>query len=43
VFTSENVWFDPSAHLGNELTVFIERDNPKRYYVDLTMLPRLAD
>lgn len=44
VFKSENIWFDPGPHLGSdELTVFIERDNPKKYYVDLTMLPKLAD
>jgi hypothetical protein len=39
IFESDNIWSDPSAHVPEEITVFIERDNPKRYYVDLSFLP----
>lgn len=43
VFESENLWFDPSPHINNRtITVFIEPGNPKKYYVDLSFLPKLA-
>ena len=43
VFTSNNLWFDPTSFIQNRrVTVFIERDNPRRYYVDLSFLPKLA-
>ncbi len=43
VFASENLWFDPSPHIhNNTITVFIEPGNPKKYYVDLSFLPKLA-
>lgn len=43
VFESENVWFDPTQYLkGRKITVFIENDNPKKYLVDLSFLPKLA-
>ena len=43
VFRSENLWFDPTDHLaGEQVTVFIEPGNPKRYAVDLSFLPKLA-
>lgn len=44
VFESNDVWFDPSNYLNDrEITVFIERGNPKKYYVDISFLPRLAN
>ena len=43
VFESDNLWFDPSPHINNRsITVFIEPGNPKKYYVDLSFLPKLA-
>ncbi len=44
VFNSENIWFDPTVHISNEeITVLIERNNPKKYYVDISFLPKVAD
>jgi hypothetical protein len=44
VFESENLWFDPTAHINaRDIGVYIERGNPKRYYVDLSFLPQLAE
>ncbi|MGV8919995.1 MAG: DUF3592 domain-containing protein [Pseudomonas sp.] len=43
VFESENIWFDPSPYIDREaITVFIKKDNPKKYYVDISFLPKLA-
>ncbi|WP_160152282.1 DUF3592 domain-containing protein [Microbulbifer sp. ALW1] len=43
VFRSENIWFDPTDHIADEeITVLIEKDNPKKYYVDISFLPKLA-
>ncbi len=44
VFKSENIWFDPSEHInGDDITVLIEKDNPEKYYVDISFLPKLAN
>jgi hypothetical protein len=41
-FQSQNLWFDPSDHITSEnITVFIEKNNPKKHYVDLSFLPKL--
>jgi uncharacterized protein DUF3592 len=43
IFHSNNVWFDPSAYLnGRDIPVFVGRDDPNRYYVDLSFLPESA-
>jgi hypothetical protein len=43
IFKSDNLWFDPSSYIrSKKITVFIEKDNPKKYYVDLSFLPKLA-
>jgi Protein of unknown function (DUF3592) len=43
VFESENLWFDPAPYINTrDIAVFIERNNPKRYFVDLSFLPKLA-
>jgi hypothetical protein len=43
IFQSDNLWFDPSPHIKNQtITVFIEPGNPKKYFVDLSFLPKLA-
>ncbi len=43
IFSSDNIWFDPSEYIKDkELTVLIERDNPKNYYMDTSFLPKLT-
>ncbi len=43
VFESDNLWFDPASYVKDrKITVFIENDNPKKYFVDLSFLPKLA-
>jgi hypothetical protein len=43
VFRSQNLWFDPTPHLhGRDLTVLVDRQDPRRYHVDLSFLPKLA-
>ncbi|MFD2230056.1 DUF3592 domain-containing protein [Alkalimarinus sediminis] len=43
IFKSENIWFDPSNHIKNDkITVLIDRNNPKKYYVDTSFLPEVA-
>ncbi|MFJ2988718.1 DUF3592 domain-containing protein [Collimonas sp. NPDC087041] len=41
VFNSENLWFDPEDYLkSEEITVYIDRTNPKKYWVDTSFLPK---
>lgn len=43
IFKSNNIWFDPSDYIkNNKITVFIDKDNPKKYLVDLSFLPKLT-
>lgn len=43
VFHSNNLWFDPTNYIKSKrITVFVERNNPKRYFVDLSFLPKMA-
>lgn len=43
IFESDNLWFDPSDYIvSHQITVFIEQNNPKKYYVDTSFLPNLA-
>lgn len=43
-FQSENIWFDPSPYIKQDaIKVLIEKDNPKKYYVDISFIPKLAD
>jgi hypothetical protein len=44
IFKSNNLWFDPSNYIkSNKITVFIDQSNPKKYFVDLSFLPKLAE
>lgn len=44
VFRSNNLWYDPSEFITRkQITVFIEKENPKKYFVDLSFLPKLAE
>jgi hypothetical protein len=43
IFKSENLWFDPSDHIAqDEITVLIHRDDPSKYYLDTSFLPKLS-
>lgn len=43
IFRSDNIWFDPSDHIDDEeITVLIEKGNPKKYHVDISFLPKVA-
>lgn len=43
VFRSDNLWFDPTDHIpGESISVYIRPDNPKRYWVDTSFLPKVA-
>ncbi len=40
-FTSDNLWYDPMDQIGSEkITVFIEKGNPKNYYIDISFLTK---
>lgn len=44
VFQNENIWFDPSPYIKQDaIKVLIEKDNPKKYYVGISFLPKQAD
>jgi hypothetical protein len=41
MFVSENIWFDPTDFIEtDEIKVFIEPSNPKKYYMDISFLPK---
>ncbi|MDR0277390.1 MAG: DUF3592 domain-containing protein [Paucimonas sp.] len=43
VFESENIWFEPSPYLGNEkIRVFIDKNNLRKYHVDISFLPKVV-
>lgn len=43
IFESDNIWFDPTDYIKTrEITVLIARNNPKKYYTDLSFLPKLT-
>ncbi len=43
IFTSDNIWFDPTEFIKTDkITVLIDNENPKKYTVDLSFLPKLA-
>lgn len=40
VYKSDNIWFDPTSHIdGDEITVYVDSNNPKNYWVDTSFLP----
>lgn len=44
IFKSEYLWFDPTDYVNeDEITVLIDRNNPKKYYVDVSFLPQLSE
>ncbi len=43
VFRSDNLWFDPSDFVkGRKIRVLIDKENPRKYHVELSFLPGLA-
>ncbi len=43
VFYSQNFWFDPEDYIkSDEFTVFIDKSNPKKYWVDTRSIPAKA-
>jgi hypothetical protein len=44
VFESENIWFDPSEYIkGETIDVLVDPKNPKKYVMDISFLPELAE
>jgi hypothetical protein len=44
VFHSHNLWYDPAKYItGKTLEVLVAPDNPKRYLVETSFLPKLAE
>lgn len=42
LFKSENIWFDPNNFIPSEgIKVLIDPSNPKKYYMDISFLPRV--
>ena len=40
VFKSANLWQNPSTHIkGRNITVYIDKTNPKKYFMDTSFLP----
>ena len=43
LFQSEDLWFDPSAHIPyRPLIVYLDPENPKKYYMDVSFLPKVV-
>lgn len=43
IFTSDNIWFDPSDYLkDNKIKVLIDSKNAQNYIVDLSFLPSIG-
>jgi hypothetical protein len=42
LFQSENIWFDPSEYIkGEVIDVLVDPNDPKRYVMDISFLPKL--
>ncbi len=42
IFTSDNIWFDPSDFIkGDKIKVLIDKRNLKKYWIDLSFLPKV--
>jgi hypothetical protein len=43
LFHSDDIWFNPSEYVsGACVIVYVDPRNPKKYYMDITFLPKLA-
>ena len=44
VFQSENIWFDPSEYIkGETIEVLVDPNDPKKYVMDISFLPKLDE
>ena len=44
VYRSHNLWYDPARFItGKTMEVIVDPDNPKRYVVETSFLPKLAE
>lgn len=44
LFKSEDIWFDPTNFIPlEEIKVLIDPVNPKKYYMDISFLPKLSN
>lgn len=44
LYQSENIWFDPSEYIkGEVIDVLVDPNDPRRYIMDISFLPKLAD
>ena len=44
VYRSHNLWYDPQKYItGKTMEVLVDPDNPRRYVVETSFLPKLAD
>lgn len=42
-FRSDPLCYDPAAHIKTDkITVYIERNSPGKYFMDVSFLPKLA-
>jgi len=40
VFRSANIWYDPTEYVKESVGVFVDRNDPRRYLVDIEFLPK---
>ncbi len=44
VFESHDIWYDPTNLIKSQrIRVFLDKNNPKKYYVDLSFLPKTEE
>jgi len=44
VYRSHNLWYDPARYItGKTMEVIVDPDNPRRYVVETSFLPKLAE
>lgn len=44
LFRSENIWFDPSEHIkGEAIDVLVDPNDPKKYVMDISFLPKFDE
>lgn len=43
LYRSETTWTDPTYYIGQSVDVYVDRENPKRYYVDVESLEKKVE
>ena len=42
IFTSANIWFDPSDYINEDhVTAYVDKEDRSRYFIDLSFLPKV--